>query len=326
MSSFSARVYRIVFALAAVYNVCFGAWTILAPQAFFSIFELDPPRYPALWSCLGMVVGLFGAAYAYAAVRLDQAFPFIAIGLVGKILGPIGWVMTVRSGEWPARTILLLVCNDLIWWLPFGMFLIEGTALSRGLKRSSPMLCAVMHALAAVATLFFLRGGSEAVPSLEQRLEYVSEHPTLWRSGWALWMLSAASLAGFYAWWGKRAARESVAIAALAIAYLGMWGDYLGEGLLIGWLPDDFEMVSRLASLLTAGAANGLYTGAGILLTLTTPALRGWLRGWAWAIWTSGLMLSGATLANRPAGIVVFSAALMVLLIPWLVLMGRKLP
>jgi hypothetical protein len=47
-----------------------------------------------------------------------------AVGLLGKILGPAGWLLTVYRGELPARTFPLILCNDLVWWLPFGWYLI----------------------------------------------------------------------------------------------------------------------------------------------------------------------------------------------------------
>ena len=72
-----------------------------------------------------MVVGLYGLLYAYAAVWLERALPIILVGLIGKILGPIGWVMAVKSGEWPWHTFPLVLCNDLVWWLPFGLFLVK---------------------------------------------------------------------------------------------------------------------------------------------------------------------------------------------------------
>jgi len=68
MSDFSARVYRVVFGAAAAYNIAFGLWAAIAPHAFFDVFALDAPRYPAIWACLGMVVGLYGVGYAYAAL------------------------------------------------------------------------------------------------------------------------------------------------------------------------------------------------------------------------------------------------------------------
>jgi len=76
-----------------------------------------------------MVVGLYGLLYAYAAFRLDRAFAIILVGLMGKIFGPIGWVMAVHSGEWPLRTFPLVLFNDVIWWVPFALFLFQNRRL-----------------------------------------------------------------------------------------------------------------------------------------------------------------------------------------------------
>jgi hypothetical protein len=114
--------FRAIFGLAALYNFAFGIWAGLFPLAFFELFEVDPPRYPSLWSCLGMVVGLYGVLYALAAWKPEEGGVVIAVGLLGKILGPAGWVLTVHRSELPARTFPLILCNDLIWWLPFGWY------------------------------------------------------------------------------------------------------------------------------------------------------------------------------------------------------------
>jgi hypothetical protein len=125
--TYRAKLYRLCFGLAAIYNVAFGLWATLWPRSFFDWCRMAPPNYPALWSCLGMVIGLYGVLYGYAVVRLERAFPIIAVGLAGKILGPIGWLLAINSGEWPLRTFPLIVCNDLVWWLPFALFLWEQT-------------------------------------------------------------------------------------------------------------------------------------------------------------------------------------------------------
>ena len=87
-----------------------------------------------------MVVGLYGLLYAYAAFALRRAKLIIAIGLAGKILGPIGMFMAFQSGEWPLRALTLIVFNDFVWWLPFTVFLLEkkpsAPALSRCTLRS----------------------------------------------------------------------------------------------------------------------------------------------------------------------------------------------
>src|SRR6266446_9204789 len=83
-SAYRAKLYRLIFALAAFYNIAFGLWAGLWPRAFFTSLEMAPPNYPGLWQCLGMVVGLYGVLYASAARCLDRAKLIIAVGLAGK--------------------------------------------------------------------------------------------------------------------------------------------------------------------------------------------------------------------------------------------------
>src|SRR5687768_10645278 len=319
-----AKIYRLVFTAAAIYNIAFGLWAALVPRAFFSLFDLDVPRYPAIWACLGMVVGLYGVVYAYAAWRLDRAAPLIAIGLAGKVLGPIGWVMSVRDGELPFRTFALIVFDDLIWWLPFTLFLIEGTRIRRFLTETAAWWCAALHVFAAIGTLVLLRGGSEAGGSVAERAAWLATHSVQWRLGWMIWMAAAVSLLAFYVWWGARVSTRH-AVAALAIGAAGLACDFAGESIFIGWIPAPDSDLHRLAALLTGGAGNGLYTVAGLLLTLVTPGMPLFLRGWAWLVWASGAALTVATIANVPAGVVAASAALMVLFIPWVVAAGMRL-
>ena len=71
--------------------------------------------------------------------------------------------------------------------------------------------------------------------------------------------------------------------------------------------------------------ANGLYTAAGILLTLATPSLRGELRAWAYLAWGSGVLLSVFAFAGSPTGTAVSATALFLLFCPWVVVAGRAL-
>jgi hypothetical protein len=317
--------YRIVFALAASWNLAFGLWTGLAPYAFFEVFHLRPPVYPAIWSCLGMVVGTYGLGYAYAALRLDRAAPFIVIGLVGKVLGPVGWLLTVRSGEWPLRTFTLILFNDLVWWLPFALFLIDGTKVGAKVRAAAAPACAVLNGIAALALATLLRPGTEVAPDVAGRAAYILSHPGAWRAGWALWIAAALSLLGFYAWWGARLPRPVWGHIAFQVAAAGLACDLLAESLYIGWLPEGIEEVQRVGSLLTGGAANGLYTLAGIVLTLHTPGLRGPLLAWTWTVWTAGAALTATAVAGSVPGMTLSAGALMILFCPWAWMMGRSL-
>lgn len=314
--------YRLFFALAAAYNAAFAAWAIVWPRAFFDLFAMDAPRYPAIWQCLGMVVGVYGLGYAYAAWRLDRALPFIALGLLGKTLGPIGWVATVHAGEWPIRTFTLILFNDLVWWLPFGLFLLGGTRAGARLRASAPYICAALNLMAALAIPLVLSPGMETVRDRTARVDYISAHPVLWRAGWGIWIVAALSLLGFYSWWAARVRSRSLGIAALVLAIAGIGGDLLAESLFIGWLPADYDRIAPLARLLTGAWGNTLYTLSGILLTLGSGWLRGPARACAWLIWAAGLALGGFSLAGDITGMAVTMALLFILFCPWVAWVG----
>ena len=112
---------------------------------------------------------------------------------------------------------------------------------------------------------------------------------------------------------------------ALVIASAGLIFDLTAESLLIAWLPKDFATVAPIASVLTGGFGNGLYTIAGVVLTLATPGLRGWFLVWTWAIWVAGFGLSVFTFAGNFIGVAICSGVLFTLFCPWAVVMGRKL-
>ncbi len=206
LTAYRAKLYRLIFALAAIYNITFGLWACFWPRAFFDLVGMALPNYPGLWQCLGMVVGLYGVLYASAAWRLDQAKLIIAVGLAGKILGPIGFCMTIHSGEWPWRTFTLVVFNDLIWWLPFTLFLLEGTSWGKIIRAAAPWVCSVANATAAVAIWLVLRAGTEAGGTIAIRSTYIAEHALAWRAGWGIWMLAGAEPGGLLRLVGRLAA------------------------------------------------------------------------------------------------------------------------
>jgi hypothetical protein len=319
------RLYRSIFTAAAVYNAIFGLWAGFWPQSFFTRFDLALPNYPAIWSCLGMVVGVYALGYAYAARHLDRAAPFIAIGLLGKLLGPAGWIATVASGEWPVRTLTLIVFNDVIWWLPFALFLVDGARVGATVRRAAPVVCAVLNLIAMLAMAAWLRFGTEIVPLPADRIRYITSHATLWRAGWSIWMAAAISLVAFYAWWAGHLRRSTWAMAGVAVAIAGLMCDLSGESLLIGWLPRDYDRLAPLATQLTGTAANGLYTLAGVILTLATPDLGKKLRFFTWTVWIAGASVTVSTLARIPIAIAVSTTWLFVLFCPWVLLLGRAL-
>ncbi len=341
---FADRLFRIAFVLAGIYNLAFGLWAAIWPQAFFALLDIAPPRYLNIWACVGMVVGVYGLLYWHAAWKLERAWPVIAVGLLGKVLGPIG-MATSFSDMWPRRMGMLCVFNDFIWWLPFGLFLVRGTWFGRRLAALAPWICIVAHAAALGMLVIYLQPGSLVEADAGVRAEYVASHTTAWTIGWATWMAAAASLVGFYAWWGggvtrttggspesfQRHPRAACATVAVLIAALGMVCDFSGEGSailrLVEHAPADavgFTCVERDFTLLSAGAANGLYTIGGVLLTLVTPNLPRWIRGAMWVTWLAGAAMTLAAIANNVPGMVFSTAVLFPLLLVWIGWMGAR--
>ena len=329
LDGYRAKIYRVILALAALYNVAFGLWASFWPGSFFWLFELQPPRYPAIWQCLGMVIGLYGLAYGYAALYPERGRPFVAIGLAGKILGPIGWIVTVHAGDWPLRTFGLIVFNDIVWWLPFALFLADGTRTAAWIRRSAPYACSGLNALAAVLTLFALRGGTEVVTDPAQRAAYIVAHPILWRIGWLFWISAALSLLGFYAWWGARSAYSKWSITAFVLAAVGLAFDLTADSIYIGWLGSSmplarFEALASLGTRLGPGIANGLYCLAGVILTAGARDLALGLRVWAWVVWLAGFGLTATALIGSLTGMVISATLTMVLFCSWTAVMGWR--
>jgi hypothetical protein len=109
---------------AAVYNVGWGLFAVLFPSRPFAWMGVEPPNYPALVQCIGMIVGVYGVGYAIAAFDPIRHWPIVLVGLFGKLFGPIGFAWAASRGELPWAAGLTIVTNDLIWWLPFVMVLV----------------------------------------------------------------------------------------------------------------------------------------------------------------------------------------------------------
>jgi len=117
--------HRGVFAAAALYNILWGLYAAVDPQWLFRFAGMPQLNQPALFSCLGMVIGVYGLLYAEVARRPEHGFALAAVGLLGKVLGPIGLALLILQGEWPRATLVLCLTNDFIWWVPFTLYLYD---------------------------------------------------------------------------------------------------------------------------------------------------------------------------------------------------------
>jgi hypothetical protein len=55
-------------------------------------------NHPEVFACLGMVIGLYGVLYLEVARVPERNWPVAAVGMAGKVLGPLGFAQLVLSG------------------------------------------------------------------------------------------------------------------------------------------------------------------------------------------------------------------------------------
>lgn len=119
------RWHRRVFLAAGVYNICWGLFAAAEPQWLFRFSGMPELNHPQIYSCLGMVIGLYGLLYLEVARMPARGWLLAAVGLAGKILGPMGMFYLIYQGIWPLRAAILCLTNDLIWWIPFAVYLCD---------------------------------------------------------------------------------------------------------------------------------------------------------------------------------------------------------
>ena len=127
-----ARWMKVVLALAAVYNLSWGTFLLVAPETslWWCGFS-EPMRYPEIWQCLGMVIGVYGIGYGIASTDPYRHWAAIFVGFLGKIFGPIGMAGAILDGKLPLSAGRLCLPNDVAWWIPFGVILWKALQANR---------------------------------------------------------------------------------------------------------------------------------------------------------------------------------------------------
>lgn len=109
--------------LAGIFNLLWACWLIITPYSFFDFYGLPHPNYPIIWQGIGMVIGVYGLGFIFAASKPYVHWPIVAVGFLGKLLGTFGFLYFYFHALCPYQFGYLIFLNDLLWLIPFGMIL-----------------------------------------------------------------------------------------------------------------------------------------------------------------------------------------------------------
>lgn len=116
---------------AAAYNLVWGSLVVVAPGLFAALLGTAGASL-VLWQVVGMLVLVYAPGYWWAARRPDRHAHLMAIGLLGKLLGPVGFLWAAATGALPAAFGLVILTNDVVWWPAFALYLRAAARLRGG--------------------------------------------------------------------------------------------------------------------------------------------------------------------------------------------------
>lgn len=108
---------------AGIYNIMWGTLVVLFPDLLWQQMHMPAPNYPELWQCIGMIIGVYGVGYIITSYNPIRYWPMVLVGLLGKIFGPIGFLLALQKGHLPMSFGWTILLNDIIWWIPFSIIL-----------------------------------------------------------------------------------------------------------------------------------------------------------------------------------------------------------
>jgi hypothetical protein len=120
----------LVLRLAALYNLLYAIVLSLWPAQLFNLLRL-PATPDVIIRCIGMMVGVYALAYWIAAQDVPRYWPLVAVGLLGKTLGPLGFLHGALTGALSWRSGFFVLFSDLIWWPAFWVMTVYGFILGK---------------------------------------------------------------------------------------------------------------------------------------------------------------------------------------------------
>jgi peroxiredoxin len=108
---------------AGAWHLVLGASIVIAPSAFFRATGLPLPNYLQMWQGAGIMTAVMGLGFVIAARDPMRHWPVILLGLIPKVIAPVGVMWGFWRRDLPPALGTLVLVNDVAWWVPFSMLL-----------------------------------------------------------------------------------------------------------------------------------------------------------------------------------------------------------
>lgn len=122
---------RWVLRLAAAYNLGWGLWVMFWPEAIFQMFRVSPPPYLEFWQTIGLFTAMIGVGQAFASRAPLKHWIIVMVSLLVEAITPYGFWIGVQKQHLPASALWMIGLNDIIWWIPFGIILVNAYEANR---------------------------------------------------------------------------------------------------------------------------------------------------------------------------------------------------
>ena len=119
---------------AALYNLAWGCTAVFAPRLLVSLAGL-PAASGVLVQGLGLLVLVYAPGFVWAARHPSRHGHLVAIALLGKSLGVVGFLWAAGRGTLAPAFGLSVASNDLVWLPAFALFLRALAHSSGGWRR-----------------------------------------------------------------------------------------------------------------------------------------------------------------------------------------------
>jgi hypothetical protein len=117
--------WRVLFALAALYNLAVGGTMLATPGALAEQLNVEGAGAPFALMMSGLLIAMFGVGYALVARDPAGNRGIVWIGMIGKIGAAVLGTIQYQAGVVPLTTFALGM-GDLVFVALFALFLWRG--------------------------------------------------------------------------------------------------------------------------------------------------------------------------------------------------------